>query len=114
MLEFISKFITERLHNDLKLAESEFTQPKAFLFQMYFIISRLNEEKLVKLDYLVNFGVSLDVIHLILEHMENGGDYDDLKEVFVMIPFIQLLKVCRYLSWADKKLHSPLYIENKD
>lgn len=81
---------------------------------MYFIISRLNEAKLVKLDYLVNFGVSLDVIHLFLENMEGGGDYEDFTHVLVLIPFGQLLKVYKYLSWADKKLHSPLYIENKD
>ena len=24
------------------------------------------------------------------------------------------MRVYKYLSWADKKLHNPLYIENKD
>jgi len=31
-----------------------------------------------------------------------------------MIEFGPLLKVYKYLSWADKKLHSVFYIENKD
>lgn len=87
ILEYISKYIEERLKSDKKLSQMEFTSPKAFLYQMYFIISRLSETKLAKLDYLVNFGVSLDVIHMILENMENGGDYDDLIEVFALIPF---------------------------
>ena len=30
------------------------------------------------------------------------------------IPFIQILKIYKYFSWADKKLHSVFYIENKD
>ena len=45
---------------------------------MYFAISRLTEAKLRRLDYLVNFGVTLDVIHLILDCMENGGDFEDV------------------------------------
>jgi hypothetical protein len=83
MLEYLSKYIEERLNNDKKLQSMEFKAPKAFLFQMYFIISRLNVDKLAKLDYLVNFTVSLDVIHLFLENMESGGDYEDLTHVFV-------------------------------
>ena len=45
---------------------------------MYFVINRLDENKLVKLDFMVNFAVSLDYIHLLLDKMENGGDYEDL------------------------------------
>lgn len=43
---------------------------------MYFVIARLDENKLVKMDFLVNFGVSLDVIHLLADVLENGGDYE--------------------------------------
>ena len=25
-----------------------------------------------------------------------------------------MLRICKYLNWADKKLHSVCYIENKD
>jgi len=45
---------------------------------------------------------------------ENGGDYDNAVHTFNMIEFGPLLKVYKYLSWADKKLHSHFYIENKD
>jgi hypothetical protein len=30
------------------------------------------------------------------------------------VPTIQLLKLHKYLNWADKKLHSMFFIENKD
>jgi len=34
--------------------------------------------------------------------------------VFLEIEFAKLLRVYKYFSWADKKLHSVFYIENKD
>lgn len=30
---------------------------------MYFVIAKLDENKLARLDFMVNFGVSLEVIH---------------------------------------------------
>ena len=45
---------------------------------MYFVIAKLDENKLVKMDFLVNFGVSLDVIHLLLDAFEIGGDYESV------------------------------------
>jgi hypothetical protein len=81
---------------------------------MYFVIARLDENKLVKLDFLVNFGVSLDVIHLLLDVLESGGDFSAVEQTFELVQFQPLLKVYRYLAWADRKLHSVFYIENKD
>lgn len=49
---------------------------------MYFVIARLDENKLVHMDFMVNFGVSLDTIHILLEQLEYGGDYDEVKYTF--------------------------------
>ena len=46
--------------------------------------------------------------------MDEGGDYEQVKEVFLEIEFAKLLRVYKYLSWADKKVHSVFYVENKD
>lgn len=47
--------------------------------------------------------------------MEDGGAYEDVKKyTFKSLPFLQILKIYKYFSWADKKLHSVFYIENKD
>lgn len=46
--------------------------------------------------------------------METGGDYQSVAKTFNTLNFHQLLKIYKYLSWADKKLHSVFYIENKD
>lgn len=81
---------------------------------MYFVISKLDAPKLAKLDLLMNFGISIDCRNIMLELIENGGNLEDCCTVFSLIPFYQLLKIYKYLSWADKKLHSVFYIENKD
>jgi hypothetical protein len=46
--------------------------------------------------------------------MEQGGDYSNVKLTFEKLEFYQILKVYKYFSWADKKLHQVFYIENKD
>jgi hypothetical protein len=46
--------------------------------------------------------------------MHNGGTYDDILRSISQFPFLQLLKIYKYFSWADKKLHQVFYIENKD
>ena len=63
ILQFLSKYISEMLHKDPKLGSENFTVPKALLYQMYFVIAKLDENKLVRMDFLVNFGVSLEIIH---------------------------------------------------
>lgn len=54
---------------------------------MYFVISRLDASKLANLDSLMNFGVSIDVRSIILELIENGGNYEDCCHSFELIPF---------------------------
>lgn len=46
--------------------------------------------------------------------LENGGDFDNVKQTFEMLEFYQILKIYKYFSWADKKLHQVFFIENKD
>jgi hypothetical protein len=82
---------------------------------MYFVIAKLDENHFIHMNYLVNFGVSLDCIHLMQLALESGGDLEEVTHTtFNAIPFQQLLKIHKYFSWADKKLHQVFYIENKD
>lgn len=112
MLEFFSKFIQDKLQKDPP--QESFTSPKAFLYQMYFVIAKLDVTKLSNFDFLVNFGVTMECRGVSLDLMQNGGDYESVKKVLERMPFLQVLKICKYLNWADKKLHSVFYIENKD
>ncbi len=81
---------------------------------MFFVISKLDETKLARMDFLVNFGVSLETIHEFADLLEYGDDFTHAKDTFDHTDFTKLLKVYKYFSWADKKLHSVFYIENKD
>lgn len=64
----LSKYIQDYMKEEG--VEQIYTAPKAFLYQMYFVIAKLDESKLSRMDYLVNFGVSLENIHIILDLME--------------------------------------------
>jgi len=52
----ISEFIKNKL--DKHQLKGEFTYPRNQLYQMYFVLSRLDAERFVKLDFIVNFGVA--------------------------------------------------------
>lgn len=115
ILSFLSKFIHECIEGDKTLLKQNFTSPKALLYQMYMVINRLDETKLYKMDFLINFGVPFDAINQIAAVLEDGSTYEDIKaETFNKLPFLQILKLYLYFSWGDKKLHQVIYIENKD
>lgn len=115
ILQFLSKYIHEKLEKDKNILQDKFTSPKAFLYQMYFVIARLDEHRLAKMEFLVNFGVTMENIKIMQDVMEHGGAYQDVKNsAFSKMDFIQVLKIYKYFSWADKKLHQVFYIENKD
>jgi hypothetical protein len=72
---------------------------------MYFVIAKLDATKLARMDFLVNFGVTQEQKSLLHDLIENGGDYDNARYAFYQISFLQLLRIYKYFSWADKKLH---------
>jgi len=47
--------------------------------------------------------------------MQTGGNYEwACQNLFAPVSTLQLMKMHKYLHWADKKLHSVFFIENKD
>lgn len=47
--------------------------------------------------------------------LDSGGNYNECKEkLFSKTDSMELLKIHKYLNWADKKMHSVFFIENKD
>ena len=113
----MTKYIQELIQKDKTLLsdKQKFTSPKAFLYQMYFVISRLDEHRLAKMDFMINFGVTMESIKIMQNLLENGGTYPEAKDTsFAKLPLLQVLKIFKYFSWADKKLHQVFFIENKD
>ena len=82
---------------------------------MYFAINRLDAEKFAKLDFTTNFGIESSNRKLFTDALQTGNGYEwTCENVFAPVPTIQLLKLHQYLNWADKKLHSVFFIDNKD
>ena len=82
---------------------------------MYYAIARLDADKFTQLDFTLNFGITPDIKVMYVEAIQNGGDYEEIKnEIFEATPTLMLLKLHKYFNWADKKLHTVFFIENKD
>ena len=81
---------------------------------MYFVMARLDAAKFCKLDFIVNFGVSPQVKTDLSQHIAEGGDRQATFKLLETFPIVELLKLHKYFFWADKKLHSVFFIEDKD
>jgi hypothetical protein len=82
---------------------------------MYYAMNRLDAEQFASLDFAVNFGILQENKRNFVEALQNGGSFESVcKSLFEPVEYMQLLKLHKYLYWADKKLHSVFFIENKD
>lgn len=69
----------------------------------------------MRLDFAMNFGISMEAKKLFVSFLEEGGSFAQAKSsVFEPTETLMLLKLHRYFNWADKKLHTAFFIENKD
>lgn len=112
--QFLNKYLLAE-YDDGKFENQTYTFPKAQLYQMYYAIARLDADKLANLDFTLNFGITPDTKSIFVDWLVNGGNYEETRdEVFKSTEILQLLKLHKYFNWADKKLHSVFFIENKD
>lgn len=82
---------------------------------MYYAVSKLDADRFANLDFVMNFGITSEFKVLFKEFIENGGTYTEAKDtLFQPTPTMMLLKLHNYFNWADKKLHTAFFIENKD
>ena len=82
---------------------------------MYVIVSKLDAERFANLDFTMNFGITSEIKVLFTTFIASGGSYTEAREtLFQPTPVDMLLKLHNYFNWADKKLHTALFMENKD
>lgn len=82
---------------------------------MYFAVSKLDADRFANLDFVMNFGITAEYKTLFTTFIQNGGTYTEAAEtVFEPTPTLMLLKLHNYFNWADKKLHTAFFIENKE
>jgi hypothetical protein len=81
---------------------------------MYFIMARLDAHKFCKLDFVVNFGIPQDVKVQMVQLIEEASSKQAVFNFFNSLEPMILLKLHKYFFWADRKLHSVFFIEDKD
>ena len=81
---------------------------------MYFVMARLDASKFCKLDFIVNFGVPPSVKSRMQDIIQSGGTKQSIWKYFETLEPLVFLKLHKYFFWADKKLHSVFFIEDKD
>jgi hypothetical protein len=74
----------------------------------------LDQTRLSKLDLIANFGVSMQVKSDIVNAFSSRSGAQDLIKIFGGLDDMSLLKIHKYLFWADKKLHSVFYQEDRE
>ena len=111
-LGYVSDFIKAKLDNNE--LQGDFLYARNQLYQMYFVMARLDAAKFCKLDFIVNFGVPPDVKSKMTDLLRIGADSDNTNKYLEKLDPFVLLKLHKYFFWADKKLHSVFFIEDKD
>ena len=82
---------------------------------MYYAIARLDADQFCRLDFVLNFGITPDIKNQFVDVIQNGGHYEHVCDtLFDHVPTLALLKLHKYFNWADKKLHTAFFIDNKD
>ena len=82
---------------------------------MYYAVSKLDADRFANLDFVMNFGISAEIKVLFTNFIKNGGSFDEVVAgVFRETDKMMLLKLHNYFNWADKKLHTAFFIDNKD
>lgn len=112
MLSYISGYIIEQLKS--KQMKGEYQYPRNQLYQMFFVMTRLDAPKFCKLDFAVNFGIPPDIKSKMIDLIENSTSKPQFIAFLKKLDTMVLLKLHKYFFWADKKLHSVFFIENKD
>jgi hypothetical protein len=113
MYSFLHRFLHELYKAEFFEGKS-FTMHRAQQTMMYMAVNRLDAEQFARLDFTQNFGIDSEVRAKFIEAMKNGGGYDSNVKLFKSVDTLMLLKLHKYLNWADKKLHTVLFAENKD
>lgn len=112
ILSIISDFIKKKLVS--KEIKDNHKFPQNQLFQMYFIMSRLDAAKFCQLDFIANFGVMPAVKTKMTELLQTAGSSKEVTDYLETLDHLVLLKLHKYFFWADKKLHHVFYIEDKE
>jgi hypothetical protein len=113
MLYFIEKLVNIKIDKD-KLKLGDFTANKSQLYQLYFVLNRLDIPKFLAMDFITNFGVSFGTKKILSDLFETGGGFHSFETAMKGVEMREMLFVFKYFFWADKKIRHVSYTENKE
>jgi hypothetical protein len=112
VVKIIKEFITIKIKNE-NPAEEEFILPQEIIYQLIVIIDKLDQDKLLELNSLNNFGIDLDVFKemkkLLSKATLDGKFTDSFNKQLDKLEIRKLLISYKYLTTAQKKIDGLFY-----
>ena len=115
-ISFVLAQLSDYIKGKMKRKELDgsYTYPRNQLYQMYFCLNRLDAGQFIKLNYVTNFGISPEIKTSFMGILDSKAGRTGFYKYFDSLDTLVLLKIHKYFFWADKKLHSVFFIDNKD
>ena len=76
------------------------------------IIARQEVRQLADLNFILNFGVSIDTKRKFEATLEHAINFSNFSDEIYELPFREVLLIYKYLMYADKRIHSIMYKES--
>jgi hypothetical protein len=112
VVKIVKEYIATKIKSE-NPAEEEFLLPHEIIYQLIVIIDKLDQEKLLELNSLNNFGIDLEVFKemkkLLSQATLDGKFTDSFKKLLDKLEIRKLLICYKYLTTAQKKIDGLFY-----
>ena len=108
-VNYIKEYVKEKILTE-NIAESEFVLAAETIFQMIVIIDKLEKQKILELQSIINFGFDLELYKEIKVLLINGFyDVETIKEILDKLEIKRILILYKYLNISQKKFQGLYY-----
>ena len=105
----IREFLKEKIQKE-SLSENLFFLPAETIYQMIVIIDRLEKQKILELQSVINFGFDLEIVKEVRVLLISGfHDKESIKNVLDRLDIKKILLLYKYLHIASNKLNGLYY-----
>jgi len=105
----IKDYLKEKISAE-KIPESEFILPVETIFQMIIIIDKLEKQKMLELQSIINFGFDLEIVKEVRVLLLGGFyDKDSIRDILVRLDIKKILLLYKYIHISSNKLNGLYY-----
>lgn len=105
----IREYLKEKIQREC-LPENDFILPAETIYQMIVIIDRLEKQKILELQSIINFGFDLDIVKEVRVLLLTGFyDKESIKHVLDRLDIKKILLLYKYLHISSNKLNGLYY-----